>query len=110
MQKKKLIFGFIVLTMVMGCAKHKIPAQFQDDRVPKPVMYEKVEIQVVIYLILKYTINNNMQQEENLIECVCNCGCEHHCEESCTECMRCDDCDCQCGCECGPEEDQEQNN
>lgn len=44
MQKKKLIFGFIVLTMVMGCAKHKIPEQFQDDRVPKPVMYEKVEI------------------------------------------------------------------
>jgi len=44
MQKKKLIFGFIVLTMVMGCAKNKIPAQFQDDRVPKPVMYEKVEI------------------------------------------------------------------
>ena len=59
MQKKKLIFGFIVLTMVMGCAKNKIPAQFQDDRVPKPVMYERTQIQVAFQVKLSYTINNN---------------------------------------------------
>ena len=41
-----------------------------------------------------------MQQEDNnLIECVCNCGCEHHCEQKCLECLRCNECDCQCGCE-----------
>ena len=35
-----------------------------------------------------------MQQEDNnLIECVCNCGCEHHCEEPCTECLKCNECD-----------------
>lgn len=46
MQKKKLIFGFIVLTsvMIMGCAKNTIPHQFQDPKVPKPIMYEKVKI------------------------------------------------------------------
>ena len=44
MQKKKLIFGFIVLTMMMGCMKNKIPHQFQDPKVPKPIMYEKVKI------------------------------------------------------------------
>ena len=45
-----------------------------------------------------------MQQENNLIKCVCNCGCEHHCEKVCTECMDCNECDCQCGCGCNPED------
>jgi hypothetical protein len=46
MQKKKLIFGFIVLTSVlmMGCIKNTIPQQFQDPTHPKPIMYEKVKI------------------------------------------------------------------
>ena len=98
MIKKKLIMGFVALFFIFGCVKHKLPDQFQDDRNPRPAMYERVEIQVVISPKFQYTINNNMQQE-NLIECVCNCGCEHHCNEPCTECMKCDDCDCQCDCE-----------
>jgi|TARA_B100000073_G_scaffold288242_1_gene250324 hypothetical protein len=44
MNKKKLIIGFIALTFICGCVKNKIPKQFQDDRNPKPAMYERTQI------------------------------------------------------------------
>ena len=47
------------LTLIMGCVKNKIPEQFQDPRNPKPVMYERTQIQVAFQVKLSYTINNN---------------------------------------------------
>lgn len=44
MIKKKLIIGFVALFFIFGCVKHKLPDQFQDDRNPRPAMYERVEI------------------------------------------------------------------
>jgi len=44
MSKEKIIIMIFALVFVIGCAKNDIPTQFQDDRLPRPVMYEKVEI------------------------------------------------------------------
>ena len=41
---KKIIIMIFALVFVMGCVKHNVPSQFLDDRLPKPVMYEKVTI------------------------------------------------------------------
>ncbi len=32
------------LPFIIGCVKNEIPKQFQDDRNPKPVMYERTQI------------------------------------------------------------------
>jgi hypothetical protein len=41
MKKIKIIILFLALGFVLGCTKVSIPKQFQDDRNPKPAMYEK---------------------------------------------------------------------
>jgi len=44
LNNKMTITMIFALVMIMGCAKNNIPKQFQDDRNPTPVMYEKVKI------------------------------------------------------------------